>query len=243
MSMPETAGGAAASRGDRTIVPRAGDGRRWILIVGGGVLQVPLVREARALDLATIVTDRSPSCPCAPLADCFLPLDVFDVGRHVELVLALRQRRVDLAGVLVAGIDATVTGAVSARAVGLPGVDPLAAYTCKHKPAMRELFARHGLPVPRWAEVANAAEVERAVDRIGFPCIVKNTDSSASRGTRKFFARPERMADLHEAVEKAIAVSRSRTALIEELWCGPEFTVETLFDVHEIGRASCRERV
>jgi len=58
---------------------------------------------------------------------------------------------------------------------------------------------------------------------------VKNTDSSGSRGIKIF--KKGRVAEIKRAVEGAMKVSRSRLALIEELWEGEEFTVETLFDV------------
>jgi biotin carboxylase len=211
--------------------PQAAKGQRWILIIGGGLLQVPVVQEARALGLKTVVTDLSPSCPGASQADYFLPLNVFDVEAHVKLVLTLQALEVNLAGVIVAGIDATITGATAARAAGLVGVDPLAAFTCKHKPAMRACLQRKGIPTPRWAEVRTASDTERAMRDVGFPCIVKNTDSSASRGTQRFFQKPERREEFYEAVEQARQVSTSKTALVEELLRGPEQTVETLFDI------------
>jgi biotin carboxylase len=211
--------------------PQVARDQRWILTIGGGLLQVPVVNEARALGLRTIVTDRSSTCPAASLADYFVPLNVFDVEAHVKLVLALIALEVNLAGVIVAGIDATITGAIAARAGGLVGVDPLAAFTCKHKPAMRACFHKKGIPTPRWSEVQSESDVEYAIREVGFPCIVKNTDSSASRGTRRFFHRPERMDEFYQAVEQGRQVSTSKTALVEELLCGPEQTVETLFDV------------
>ncbi|MFB3917621.1 MAG: ATP-grasp domain-containing protein [Terriglobales bacterium] len=211
--------------------PLADRNRRWILVVGGGLLQMPVLEEARKMGLKTIVTDLSPTCACAQAADYFLPIDVFDVKGHVRLVLTLRALNVNICGVMVAGIDATITGAIVARTLGLPGVDPLAAFLCKHKPAMRARLQSAGLPVPRWAEVETSADVEEALREVGFPCIVKNTDSSASRGTKRFFARPSNMEEFFRAVEDAREVSASKTALIEELWRGPEQTVETLFDI------------
>jgi len=38
-----------------------------ILIVGGGLLQVPAVEQARQMGLRTLVTDQNPQAPCATL--------------------------------------------------------------------------------------------------------------------------------------------------------------------------------
>lgn len=206
--------------------------QQWILIIGGGLLQVPVVYESKNLRLKTIVTDLSLDCPCRYICDYFLPIDVFDIQQHVQLVLVLKRFKVNLAGIIVAGIDAAVTGAIAARVAGLTGVDPLAAFTCKHKPAMRRVFEKVGIPVPKWQEVSSEKDIKEAIKRIGFPCIIKNTDNSASRGTRKFFQEPNDKMALIRAVENAKSMSMSKTALIEELWQGSEQTVETIFDIN-----------
>lgn len=203
----------------------------WILIIGGGLLQVPVVNEAKKLGLKTVSTDISPNCACKNIVDYFLPIDIFEINQHLQFVLALKHFRVNLVGVIVAGIDAALTGAVVAEAIGTPGVAPIAAFSCKHKPAMRRLFEINGIAVPRWEEVSSEKEAVRAIRRIGFPCIIKNTDNSASRGTRKFFHQPTEADQLFRAVENAKSASHSKTALIEELWHGPEQTVETIFDI------------
>jgi biotin carboxylase len=67
------------------------------------------------------------------------------------------------------------------------------------------------------------------VDEVGIPLIVKNTSSSGSRGTRMFHERD--LEGIRATALEAMSVSRSGLALFEELWDGPEQTVETLFDV------------
>jgi biotin carboxylase len=201
-----------------------------LLIIGGGLLQVPNVEEARKLGLRTIVTDLNTDCACASLADDFHAIDIFDVGRHVELVLELQRRGRPLRGVFAAGIDATLTAAMAADVARLPGASPRAAYVTHQKHIAREELATAGVPVPRFAAVASLAEATKAASRIGYPLIVKNIDGSASRGTMKLFERDDRA--LGEAVEAARQASSNGMALMEQLMFGSEHTVETLFDVN-----------
>lgn len=201
-----------------------------LLIIGGGLLQVPNIEEARKLGLRTIVTDLNTSCVCAPLADEFHAIDIFDVGRHVELVLDLQRRGRPLRGVFAAGIDATLTAAVAAHVANLPGASPKAAYVTHQKHIAREELAAAGVLVPRFAAVASLAEATKAASRIGYPLIVKNIDGSASRGTTKLFERDERA--LGEAIDAAREASSNGLALMEQLMFGSEHTVETLFDVN-----------
>lgn len=199
-------------------------------VIGGGLMQVPLVAEVRALGLGVLVTDRDPACACADLADRFEALDVFDIPGHLSLAEALVAQRVPIAGVLAAGIDAPETMAVLARRLGLPGVDPEIARLVHHKAQFRERMQQLGYPVPRFVSFG-AADIDRLPElakEIGYPLIIKNTDSSGSRGTRIFKAPDPQV--MREVAEQAVAVSRSGRALMESCWEGSEHTLESLFD-------------
>ena len=200
-------------------------------IIGGGQLQVPLIVEARKLKLNILVTDKDPNCVCKPLSDHFYPVDIFDISKNVELLLTLQAQGFEFRGVIAAGIDANVTAAVVAKTAGLPGVNPKAAYITHNKALFREFLAKNKLPSPKWEEVATLSQAKKAIKKISAPFIIKNIDSSASRGTRKFFTKPAD-GELELALEEAKKASTTNTALVEELLSGPEQTVETLFDAN-----------
>ncbi len=207
------------------------DGARYFWVIGGGEMQIPVIAEAKALGLKVICSDLNPHCACVPHADLFFPLDIFDIDAHVQAARDLIAQGLRIAGVLAAGIDAPETMAAIAHALALPGVDPAIARLVHDKHAFREKLQSLGFPVPKFASVT-AGELDQlpaiAAD-IGYPLIIKNTDSSGSRGTRIFHA-PDDTA-LRETAREAIAVSASGRALIESFWSGPEQTVETLFDI------------
>jgi len=200
-------------------------------IIGGGQLQVPLIREAKKLDLLTLVTDRDSKCVAKNSADYFYPVDIFDIDENIKLLFRLRQEGIKLTGVIAAGIDANVTAAVVAKLAGLPGVDPYSAYLTHYKPAFRRFMEKAGLPMPKWREIATLAEASEAIEAIGVPFIIKNIDNSGSRGTKKFFEKPDDE-ELIQAVNEAMSASTSKTALVEELLSGSEHTIETVFDVN-----------
>lgn len=207
---------------------------KTILIVAGGVLQVPAVRIAHDLGLRVVVTDRDPNCICASLADEFMLLDTGDAAGHVALAQGLK-REGNLAAVFTEGADVELTVALAAASVGLPCVDPRAAYATKNKARMRELFDAAGLPGPRWAEVETGAQARVAAAKVAFPLVVKPVDNCASRGLTILTKRDPHL--LLAAVERAKAFSTTGTALIEHFMEGPEQTVETL--VHEHRHYPC----
>lgn len=204
----------------------------YFWVVGGGEMQVPVIAEARTLGLGVICSDIDPDCVCATLADHFFPIDIFDIEAHVATALDLRAQGLQIAGVLAAGIDAPETMARTARALGLPGVDPEIARLVHNKAAFRAKLQALGFPVPRFVSVSldDLDRLDALAADIGYPLIVKNTDSSGSRGTRIFHTPDPAM--LLATAREAIAVSRSGRALIESFWEGPEQTVETLFDIN-----------
>jgi biotin carboxylase len=196
-----------------------------VLIVCGGLLQVPAVHIARELGLKVIVTDGSADAPAMKLADEAAILDIYNVQGHCELVKSLGQRY-NLRGVFTEGADVEVTVAAAAEAGGLPGIPVAAARNTKNKALTRECFDRHGIPNPRWAEVRDDLDSRRAAERIGFPLMVKAVDNCASRGTTRV-GDPQK---LLPAVKLARCNSTTRTALLESYFVGDEQSVEILFD-------------
>jgi biotin carboxylase len=205
---------------------------RFFWIIGGGLLQVPLVAEVKKLGYRTIVSDMSPECVCAKQADIFIAVNIFDIRGHIEHAQRLKSSGKDIAAVLAAGIDAPETMAVLAKSLGLPSVEPEIAHTVNNKDKFRETMKRLGYPVPRFSTLGrqDMHRLGEIIDAIGFPLIVKNTNSSGSRGT-KIFRSPD-LDDIRRTIETAVSVSRSGLALLEECWEGEEQTVETLFDIN-----------
>lgn len=198
---------------------------RYVWIVAGGLLQVPAVEAARSLGLGVIVSDQNPDCACAKLADRFVRLDTYDVDGHVERARQMAQW-FPLAGVFTEGADVEPTVAAVAQALRLPGIAPGVAANCHDKArTRRRLDAAHLSPV-RWAEVVSAVEAELAVERVGYPLVVKPADNCASRGV-SFVDRLEQLAP---AVRLALQNSSTRTALLEERLTGTQQSVELLFD-------------
>jgi biotin carboxylase len=204
---------------------------KYFWVIGGGLLQIPLIEEVRKLNLKIIVSDLSKGCACAPLADIFVNKDIFDIEGHTEEAMKIVDSGKTIVGVLAAGIDAPETMAVLAKNLGLPSVEASIAYLVHNKHLFRKRLAELGYPVPKFKEVTkeNLHELAKIVDEIGFPLIVKNSDSSGSRGTKIFYKQD--LDGIHAMIHEAIHVSKSKVALIEECWIGPEQTVETIFDI------------
>jgi biotin carboxylase len=207
---------------------------KYIWIIGGGQLQIPLVEEAKKLGYSTIVTDVNPNCVCSDIADIFETVDIFDIESNISLYERSFKTdlSIEIAGVLAAGIDAHQTMAYLSNHMGLVSVSPEIADLVSNKDLFRERMKKLGLETPRFKSITinDIPNLKNLTDQIGYPLIIKNTSSSGSRGT-KIFYEPN-IEEMILITKEAINVSRSKRALIESFWVGTEHTVETIFDIN-----------
>lgn len=215
-----------------------------IWIIGGGEMQSFAVKKAHEMGFETVVTDADKNCFCSRLATRFFQVSVFDTKSHIRLANELSGCGVKIAAVLASGIDAPFTMASLSKYLGLHGTHPDVARIVSHKGEFRKQLSRTQVPQPRFLEVSaeNLTDAIEVLREFEFPVVVKNTDSSGSRGTRLIggFERSE----LRHALEAAIEVSRSRVAIAEEAWEGSEHTVEVFIDrKKELHRAFITDRL
>jgi biotin carboxylase len=175
-----------------------------VLIPGGGVLHTYAVREALALGLTPIVTDRDPNCPCAKIPGVgFYVIDCYDMDAHLRLI---REPGADFIGAFCAGAETHVVVAAVHEAMGWSGrwVSRATAETCRDKRAQKAALECAGVPT--------AMEVPPAAA----PYICKPRSGSGSRGVKRFLAR------------SSGACPNGEDGLHEELLEGPEQSVEIL---------------
>jgi len=181
--------------------------RRSLFALGAGVYQVPLIRRAQEMGLETIVASIPGPYPGIELADRFLPIDTRDVD---GIVRAAEKFGAD--GIVTSGSDVCVPaiGAVVDR-LGLPGTSYEAALRSADKVRMKQAFARAGVPTAPFEVVTNFTEAQEAAKRIGYPLMVKATDSSGSRGVTKV----DEAKRLKAAWQRARDVTRSPQVVLE----------------------------
>lgn len=196
---------------------------RIILIIGGGILQIPLIEASRSLQLKTLLLDGNPNAPGMDLADN----SIIESTLHAENALNAVLRFSDvnsIRGVVTAGTDASFTVATIARHLGLPGIDPENARAATDKFLMRKKLRDSGIPVPEFSEVSDLSECRQEAQRIGFPLVMKPTDNMGARGV----IRVNSMEEIHHAYQHSRKFARAGKVLIEEYMPGPELSVDAI---------------
>ncbi len=213
---------------------------RYLIIIGAGLLQVPAIQIARQLGLKTIVVDRNGQAMGMPMADIRLVLDTKDAEAISEQAKLLAGDHA-IAGVFTVGTDMSITVATVAAVLGLPGIPVEAARRATNKVAMRQAFAAAGVPSPRYQPVYNAQEFMLAVEKIGFPAVLKPSNNMGARGVR-LLESPLSREELASIYVESAAFSAGEL-LVEEYMEGPELSVDALIYKERITFAGIADRI
>jgi biotin carboxylase len=185
-----------------------------VLFVGAGRHQRRAIRRAQELGLRVVAVDRNAEALGLDEADVAEVVDFMDVDAVAEVG---RKHSVD--GVLTVSADRAVpVVAAVAERLGLPGIGTETAHLMTHKVAMRTRLADAGVPQPRYAAARDVHEAHAALERVGFPAVLKPADSGGQRGVFRLDGRDDLDAHLHAA----LAESPTGEAILESYHEGLE---------------------
>jgi biotin carboxylase len=187
-----------------------------LLFLGASISQVPAIRYAKQAGHEVVACDGDPRAVGFALCDVSEALDFSDVERVVAV-----GRRERIEGVLAICTDrAVVPAALVAERLGLSSVGVEVAHAMTHKPTMRRLLARAGIPQPAHEIVTPDSELSDLA-RVRLPAVLKPADSGGQRGLFKI----ERPAELAARLPETLAASRCGEALVEEFVEGAELNL------------------
>jgi biotin carboxylase len=138
--------------------------------------------EELGIELTIATGDRLPLA--APSNPSLLEIDI----RHGEVAggpigeLDARRR---LAAVLAAEDEGALAAALGGRRIGCAANPARAVTLAQDKLAMCRALARAGLPTPWFAAFSIDSDPESAAERVPYPCVLKPTFLSASRGVMR----------------------------------------------------------
>lgn len=161
------------------------------------------------------------------------PVDTMDAEACVRAALALDAVH-PVAGVMCYDEPRVVTAAEVAQALGLPGSPPEAVARCRDKEATRRALDLAGVPQPRSAAVASAAEALEVADSWGYPVVVKPRNQACGFGVVRVTAPdalPAAWAGAAGIGWPEAPAHPDRAVLVEECVEGPEISVDSaVFD-------------
>ncbi len=188
-------------------------GPHFLVSIGAGINQMPLIKEAKALGFSVIGVDMNPAAPG------FLHCDI----RIIESIENFKEIFIKLKEFIVAG-DIT---AVLSKSYGT--AIKCAAYLAEQfnctllpfrrvddflqKERMKEVFSESGIPSPRFHIITDRKKL-RFLEEFSFPLIVKPATGHAKKGVKLVNSRKE--------LEDHLNVIDSGPVIIEEFIEGDE---------------------
>lgn len=208
---------------------------KTIMIIGGGLLQLPVIQTAKKMGLQVIVTDYNHEAIGMKFADIPLVMSTRDIEGSVRI--ARKQNELTpINGVLTVGTDASMTVAAVANALNLPGIKFEDAEAATNKIKMRTRFREHNIPSPDFFAVWSLHEAKEACSKLGLPAVIKPSDNMGARGV--MLIQNKNM--ISDAFNAAKSASPSGELIIEQYMQGPELSIDAvIFDgkVHFTGIA------
>ncbi len=187
------------------------------LVLCGGVPQIELINNLKARGVFTILADMNDKVAAKAYADKFYKVSVLDVD-------AVRQVAID------EGVDFLITVCADqvlqvvaqiAEELGLPWyIDYETAENVSKKSYMKKIFWENGVPTTKYV-ILDKFDAEK-IAHLRYPIIVKPVDAYSSRGVCKV----QNIDELRAALDVAIEISRTKTAIVEEFAEGDEISVD-----------------
>ena len=191
--------------------------KKKLLILGAGEMQIPVINKSKEMGIHTLVVDIAPDAPGLSIADEY---KIIDTTNKESVYQYAEEKKID--GILTTSdYPVNVVAYVSQRLRLRGCLSEEVAELCTNKYLMRNFLRRNDFCVPKYKIVNN---IDQLNNISFFPCMIKPTDSSASRGVKKVMNKEE----LFSEYKNSVFYSRSGDVIVEEYIGGKEYSVETL---------------
>lgn len=191
-----------------------------LFIIGASILQLPAIIKAKEMGLYVAVADYNPESIGIKYADEYFNVSTIDEEKIYE---AAKEFRAD--GIMTLATDMPMRAlAYAATKLNLVGINYETALKSTDKFLMIEAFDKNNVEHPWYIKIDKNYNLNFLKEHVKYPCIVKPTDNSGSRGVIKCNSFNELISSINYSSEKG----RSGNVLIEEYLEGNEVSVEII---------------
>jgi len=201
--------------------------KKIIVIIGAGLLQIPLIKEAKKQNLFTIVVDKNQNALGGKFSDVFLPISTAD---YANIIIALTSYKKRIKYCTTAGTDFTRTVAEINEAFSLRGakhnLNIKQSIVSSEKSKMRDFLKSILVKQPDYI-YSNRKDVllkwaKEKEFKHGF--VIKPVQNMGARGVM-FFQHPE---ELVFSFEYAAYYSKDKLLILEEYIPAHELSTDAL---------------
>lgn len=187
------------------------------IVLGGTAPHIALIEKLKLRNYFVVLVDYYDNPPAKNYADKHIKESTLDKNAVLRVA-----RNLQAALVISTCVDqANLTACYVAEQLNLPRpYSYQTALEVTNKGLMKDVFIKHQVPTARYSFVKDFDEA--LTSGLSFPMVVKPADSNGSAGVRKASNKSE----LADYLDKAIAISRTNKAIIEEFKTGIEVSID-----------------
>lgn len=191
-----------------------------ILILGAGIYQVPLIKEAKKQGLYVLVASIKGNYPGFELADKIYYENT--TSKEEILKIAINEK---IDAITTTGTDVAIEtiGYICDR-LNLKGISEKSALLSTNKALMKNAFLENNVRTAKYFQISNVQELKKAYVKSNKPVILKVVDSSGSRGIVKV----EKEEELETVFYELMKQTKKDYLLLEEFIEGKEFGAQAL---------------
>ena len=190
------------------------NGKR-LLVQGAGRGNLGIVQSAKKHGVYTIITGLGGDYPCTPLADINCYANIADP----EAVLKVAQEQnVDGAVICCSDTGLKAIGRIN-DVMGLTGLSEKSADESSNKFLMKKKLVEAGVRTAQFILLHSEEDLMAAVEKIGFPVIIKATDLQGSRGICIVHDESTIVASFNEVM----SLTHNNYCILEEFIVGKEY--------------------
>ena len=197
-----------------------------VLILGGGLAQLGLIKSAKTLGFEVIVVGIKGDYPGYKIADKVYFEDIYDKQSVLKVA---KKEAIDGICMVCSDFALSTLGYINDK-MHLTGLSEKCAERSSNKLEMKRLLTDKGVPTPKYAIIKDAVDVEKAIATLPFPLIVKAVDLQGSKGV--YICRSAH--ELWQNYNKSIAESRYDYCIVEEYIVGKEFGAQAFVQNGEV---------
>lgn len=190
-----------------------------IFLLGGSPLQIELLKAAKDR-YHVVVIDGNASCALRKEADEFVHLDFSNTDELYKLALIKRPALI----LTMASEPGNLSAAIVSAQLGLKYNPVDIVYATINKIPMKAKLNYSQIPTAPHVVILKEHEDYDRLHELGFPLVVKPSQSSAGRGVRLI----NFIQEIEAAIAEAKRASRDGCALVEKFIPGDQYSVETI---------------
>lgn len=190
-----------------------------LLLLGAGRGNLGLVKTAKQQGVYVVIAGLGGDYPCNAYADKFCFADISDPDAILKVAM---EEKIDGAVICCSDTGLKAIGRCNDK-LGLSGLTEREARVSSDKLLMKERLQDAGVRTAKYFRVSSKVELDEAVEKIGYPIIIKAVDLQGSRGINIVRDTSE----LYTAYENTMSLTRRSFCLVEEYVVGTEYGVQS----------------